>query len=258
LLWFGDEGIRQNGSEPLEPSKESAVEYIKPYEQLIGPLFTLLLMVIVVPYLRRLYRLHREQGLMIRKKLLEHTGVVVFGLFDGKLQSDYLGGFLTALFGETLFDMIIGWNDHPSPSVIVPPTDYQCEHLQEILAAHASPYMLQSRRIDCYFRNVEVCGTPSYPFARFVVALARPDASHLAAHDYPRVIVVEEGALKRIMEQTVKPQYDTKDGRTWLETVRELGRDFFRGKRQGMVVLEIPISPCGEDAETEGALVGAR
>jgi hypothetical protein len=29
---------------------------------------------------------------MIRKKLQEHTGVVVFGLFDGGLQSDYLGG----------------------------------------------------------------------------------------------------------------------------------------------------------------------
>ncbi len=82
------------------------MESIKPYEPLIGPLLTLLLMVIVVPYLRRLFRLHREQGLMIRKKLLEHTGVVLYGLFDGRMQSDYLGGFLTAMFGETLFDLI--------------------------------------------------------------------------------------------------------------------------------------------------------
>ncbi len=233
------------------------METIKTYEPLIGPLFTLLFMLVVVPYLRRLYRLHREQSLMIRKKLLEHTGVVVFGLFDGKLQSDYLGGFLTALFGETLFDMIVGWNEHPSPSIVVPPTDYQCEHLQEILAAHASPYMLQSGRIDCYFRDVEDCGTPSYPFARFVVALARPDAAHLASHDYPRVIVVEEGTLKKIMKQTVMPQYDTKEGRTWLRTVRELGDDFFAGKRQGMVVLEIPIARRFEDAQSERSLAAA-
>lgn len=218
------------------------METIKPYEPFIGPLFTLLLMAIVVPYLRRLYRLHREQGLMIHKKLLEHTGVVVFGLFDGRLQSDYLGGFLTALFGETLFDVIVGWNDRPSPSVIVPPTDYQCEHLEEILAAHASPYMLQSGRIDCYFRGAQAYGTRSYSFAKFVVALARPDAAQLTAHDYPRVIIVEVGTLKKVMEQTVLPQYETKDGRMWLHTVRELGKAFFRGKRQGMVVLEIPIA----------------
>jgi hypothetical protein len=219
------------------------MEFVKPYESLVGPLFTLLLMAIVVPYLRRLYRLHREQGLMIRKKLLEHTGVVIFGVFDGKLQSDYLGGFLTAMFGETLFDLIVGWNDGPSPSIIVPPTEYQCAHLQEILAAHASPFVLQSGRIDCYFRGVEACGTPSYPFARFVVALARPDATHLSSHDYPRVIIVETGALRRIVDENVQPQYDSQDGKTWLETVRELGRDFFHGRRRGTVILEVPVLP---------------
>ena len=228
------------------------MEFLKPYEPLIGPLSTLLLMAVVVPYLRRLYRLHREQGLMIRKKLLEHTGVVIFGLFDGKLQSDYLGGFLTAMFGETLFDLIVGWNDRPSPNIIVPQTDYQCDHLQEILAAHASPFILQSGRIDCYFRGAEVCGTPSYPFARFVVALARPDATHLASHDYPRVTIVEVGALRRIMEETVQPQSDSQDGQTWLVTVRELGKDFFGGRRQGTVILEVPlVSRVGSEAAEE-------
>jgi hypothetical protein len=219
------------------------MEYVRLFEPLIAPLLTLLLMAIIVPYLRRLSRLHREQGLMIRKKLLEHTGVVIFGLFDGKLQSDYLGGFLTALFGETLFDLIVGWNDRPSPSIIIPQTHYQCDHLEEILAAHASPFILQSGRIDCYFRGAEVCGTPSYPFARFVVALARPDANQLSSHDYPRVMIVEASTLRRIMEQKVAPQYDTKDGRTWLHTLRELGRDLFAGSRKGMVILEIPLSP---------------
>ena len=117
---------------------------------------------------------------------------------------------------------------------------------EEILAAHASPFVLQSGPIDCYFRGAEVCGTPSHPFARFIVALARPDAAQLSSHDYPRVMIVEAGALRRIMEEDVLPQYDTKDGRTWLQTVRELGRAFFGGDRRGTVILKIPLSPESE------------
>ena len=66
------------------------MDYMRTFELLLAPLLTLILTAIIVPYLRRLYRLHREEGLMIRKKLLEHTGVVIFGVFDGGLQSDYL------------------------------------------------------------------------------------------------------------------------------------------------------------------------
>jgi hypothetical protein len=217
------------------------MDYLKTLELLLGPLLTLILTMIIVPYLRRLYRMHREQGLMIRKKLLEHTGVVVFGLFDGGLQSDYLGGFLTVMFGETLFDLIVGWNDAPSPSIIVPKTEYQCDHLQEILAAHASPFILQSGRIDCYFDRVKAYGTLSYQFAKFVVGLARPDANKLTSHDYPRVIIVEIDNLKRITDEEVRPQYETQDGYAWLETVREMGKCYFSGKQQGFVVLEIPL-----------------
>ena len=210
-------------------------------ELFLGPLLTLILTAIIVPYLGRLYRLHREEGLMIRKKLLEHTGVVIFGIFDGGLQSDYLGGFLTLMFGETLFDLIVGWNDAPSPSIIVPKTAYQSAHLQEILAAHASPFILQSGRIDCYFDGVKAYGTATYRFAKFVVGLARPDANKLTSHDYPRVIIVEIDNLKRISEEEVRPQYETQDGYTWRETVREMGRSYFSGKQQGLVVLEIPL-----------------
>jgi hypothetical protein len=217
------------------------MEYLKTFEWLLGPLFTLILTAIIVPYLGRLYRMHREQGLMIRKKLLEHTGVVIFGLFDGGLQSDYLGGFLTLMFGETLFDLIVGWNDAPSPSIIVPKTEYECAHLQEILAAHASPFILQSGRIDCYFDHVKAYGTPSYQFAKFVVALARPDANKLTCHDYPRVVIVEIDNLKRIVEEEIRPQYETPDGYVWLETVRDVGKCYFSGKQQGLAVLEIPL-----------------
>ena len=217
------------------------MDYFKAYEWLAGPLLTLILTAIVVPYLSRLYRLHREHVLMVRKKLLEHTGVVIFGLFDGKLQSDYLGGFLTVMFGETLFDLIVGWNDNPSPNIIVPTSDYHCDHLEEILAAHASPFVLQSGRIECYFKGVQAHGTPSYQFAKFVVCLARPDPNRLSSHDYPRVLIVEVDTLKKIVNQDVLPQYDSQDGYTWLETVREMGRDYAKGNQRGMVVLEIPI-----------------
>ncbi len=217
------------------------MDYMRTFELLLAPLLTLILTAIIVPYLRRLYRLHREEGLMIRKKLLEHTGVVIFGLFDGGLQSDYLGGFLTVMFGETLFDLIVGWNDAPSPNLIVPMTEYHCSHLQEILAAHASPFILQSSRIDCYFDKVKEYGTPSYKFAKFVVGLARPDANKLTCHDYPRVIVVEIDNLKRIIEEEVRPQYETQDGYVWLETVREMGKSYFSGKQHGLTVLEIPL-----------------
>lgn len=217
------------------------MDYFKAYEWLAGPLLTLILTAIVVPYLSRLYRLHREHVLMVRKKLLEHTGVVIFGLFDGKLQSDYLGGFLTVMFGETLFDLIVGWNDNPSPNIIVPASEYHCDHLEEILAAHASPFVLQSGRIECYFKGVQTHGTPSYQFAKFVVCLARPDPNRLSSHDYPRVLIVEVDTLKKIVNQDVLPQYDSQDGYTWLETVREMGRDYAKGNQRGMVVLEIPI-----------------
>lgn len=208
---------------------------------IVGWLVSLIMSAVIIPFLARLYRLHREQQQMIRRKLFEHTGVVLFGLFDGRLQSDYLGGFLTTFFGERLFDLIVGWNDAPSPSLIVPRSDFEADHMTEILAAKASPYLLQSRRIDAYFDGAEAHGTPSYRFAKLVVGLARPDASKLKSHDYPRVIVVEQGTLRKILDEEVQPQWESQDGYTWLTTVREMGERFFGGKHHGLAVLELPI-----------------
>ncbi|GAC1449032.1 MAG: hypothetical protein NVSMB9_32730 [Isosphaeraceae bacterium] len=208
---------------------------------ILGWLFSLFMSAIIIPFISRLYRLHREQQHMIRKKLFEHSGVVIFGLFDGKLQSDYLGGFLTTFFGERLFDLIVGWNDGPSPSLIVPRNDFEADHMTEIMAAKASPYLLQSRRIDGYFRGAEVYGTPSYRFAKLIVGLARPDATKLSSHDYPRLIIVERGTLQRIMKEEVQPQWETQDSFTWLATVRELGERYFGGKHHGIAVLELPL-----------------
>ena len=208
---------------------------------ILGWLLSLIMTAVIIPFLAKLYRLHREQQQMIRKKLFEHTGVVIFGLFDGKLQSDFLGGFLTTFFGERLFDLIVTWNDKPSTSIIIPRNDFEADHMTEILAAKASPYLLQSGRIDGYFKGAEAHGTPSYRFANLIVALARPDATKLKSHDYPRVIIVEQGTLKRIIEGEVQPQWETQDGYTWLATVRELAERFYGGKHHGIGILELPL-----------------
>ena len=229
---------------------------------ILGWLFSLFMSAVMLPFIARLYRLHREQQHMIRKKLFEHTGVVLFGLFDGQLQSDYLGGFLTTFFGERLFDLIVGWNDGPSPSLIVPRNDFEADHMSEILAAKASPYLLQTRRIDGYLRGAEADGTPSYRFARMVVGLARPDPSKLKSHDYPRVIIVEQGTLKAILQGEVKPQWETQDGFTWLATVREMGERYFGGKHHGIAVLELPLdlpatpSPAASNSGTRAVPAG--
>ncbi len=208
---------------------------------ILGWVVSLFMTAIVIPYLARIIRLHKEQHRMIARKLFENTGVMLFGLFDGVLQSEFLGGFLTTLFGERLFDLIVGWNDAPSPSLIVPRNDFEASHMAEILAAKASPYLLQSRRIDAYLRDVEAHGSASYRYAKLVVGLARPDPSKLKSHDYPRVVVVEVGTLKRIMEQDVRPQDESQDGYTWLETVRLLGQRYFGGQHDGLAVLELPL-----------------
>lgn len=209
---------------------------------MFGWIISIFLSFVILPYLRRIVKQHHDQNQMIKKKLFEHTGVVMFGVFDKKIQSDCLGGFLTTLFGEILFHHIVEWNTRPSPSLIVPANGFEAEHMQEILAAHASPYVLQSKRIDCYFRDAERFGTEHYPFAKLVIGLARPDASKLTGHDYPRVVIIEQGMLKKLMnDPSVEPQWNTKDGTTWLETLRELGRRYFAGERSGITVLEVPL-----------------
>jgi len=200
------------------------------------------LTVIILPIVAKILRHNREQGKMIKKKLDETTGVVIFGLFDGKLQSDFLGGIKTALFGEWLFDLIVGWNDNPSPNLITPPANYQADYMREVVAANASPFILQSRRIDCYFAQARAHGTAHYKYAKLVLGLARPDAHKLKSQDYPRIIAIEESQLRAILDaETVEPQFETDEGQTWLQTIRELGEAHFAGRDNGIAVLEIPL-----------------
>lgn len=221
---------------------QTDISWLDKYSRLIELGVTL----VILPLVAKILRHNHEQGKMIKKKLDETTGVVIFGLFDGQLQSDYLGGIKTALFGEWLFDLIVGWNDKPSPNLITPPENYLADYMREIMVANASPFILQSNRIDRYFAGAKTHGTPSYQFARLVVGLARPDANKLQSQDYPRIIVVEEGHLQRIFDEhkNIKPQYNTSEGRTWLETVDNLAYCHFKGNRyekSGIAILEIPL-----------------
>ena len=201
------------------------------------------LLLIIIPFIIKHYRSHKEQGLMIRRKLHENTGMMIFGEFDRQIQSEFLGDFLTALFGINMSDMISHWNDKPSPSIIIPTVEYQASHLNEIMAAKASTFILQSNWLEPYFASAKVYGSASYKFCRVIVALARPNAVDLSSHDYPRLIAIEETALRRITDNpaTIRPQWDTKDGRTWLHVLRELG-EHVEGDQKGYEVLEVPMN----------------
>jgi hypothetical protein len=73
------------------------------------------------------------------------------------------------------------------------------------------------------------------------------------------VMIVEIGALRRILDETVLPQSEGPDGRTWLATVRELAEDFFGGRRQGTAILEIPLAPSeGLERPVEEFAAGSR
>jgi hypothetical protein len=205
-------------------------------------LVSIVLSMVVIPLILRVIRQNRETRLMVQKKLFENTGVRIYGEFDGQLQSEYLGSFLTTLFGERLFLLITSWNDKPSPSLIVPPEDFMTAHMLEVMAAHSSPFILQSNGLKRYFQNVEVHGTENYKYCKCVVALARPDASKLESHDYPRLVVVEAAALKRIHDNpNLQPQESTPEGRTWLETLKDMAGRYYADKRSGMAILEFPV-----------------
>lgn len=198
---------------------------------------------LLLPLLFRIYRQHKEQKQMIARTLFENTGVTIFGEFDGKVQSEFLGDFLTTLFGERIFDLVVSWNDDPSPNVIVPRSDYEAGHMAEILTAKASAFILQSNHLDPYFTHAKVYGTEHYKFCKVVVALARPDAHKLISHDYPRVIAIELSALQRILDNSeTLPQWETQDGYTWLTVLRELGQKYSSGDHNGLAILEFPLN----------------
>lgn len=208
---------------------------------LVGPVFSVLLAAVIGLLLK--FRAHQQaQHHLLNRKIDEHTNVLIIGEFDGYLRSECLGSFRTVDFGDHLFRMIVEWNVRPSPHIITPRNPHESAHMREILKCRASEYLQRSRHIDPYLENVEVEGTPSYRHVRFLVCLSRPDAHLLRSQDTPRMLIVEERALSRLMRPETKPEYETDDDRTWLQTLRHLGELYIAEKTDGIAVYDLPVT----------------
>lgn len=219
------------------------LDEIKPFFPLVGPLVALVISVVVIPLVRQWLVLYREQQMMMRRRFFEHTEVILFGVFDNHVEYDALGAFRTVLFGERLFDLIVGWNDRPSPNLIVPPHPHHAEHLRTVMRMQASSLLLQCVRIDPYFDAAEKHGPPDYRYVNFVACLVRPDAHDITWHDCPRVVLVEESVLQKIHNGTVQPGTPDRDGATWLTILRQIAGEYFKNHRSA---IEVISSPAGK------------
>lgn len=220
---------------------------------ILSGLISILFTALIIPYWRRQRRLYAEQREMIQRTLMQNTGVMIFGHFGKQVQSEFLGDFLTSLFGEVLFDIITEWNKdhHRKEAIVMPANEAQAVHMRYLASAKASSFILQSHGLGRYFRNAQLHGTPEYQFCKVLVAIACPKPDRLTSHDHPRLIAIEEGALKRIAaDRDTLPQWDTQDGHTWVAVLRELAEDWEEGEQNGIAVLEIPVDLPGTQHPT--------
>ena len=214
---------------------------IKPFFPLVGPLVALTLSAVVLPLVRQWFSLYREHHQMIRRQFFEHTEVILFGVFQNRIEYDALGVFRTVLFGERLFDLIVNWNQKPSPSLIIPANRLQAEHLRTVMRMHASSLLLQCVRIDPYFDVGQKLGTAEYRYVNFVSCLVRPDPGKLTWHDCPRVVLIEESALWKIHEGAVAASTPDKDGTAWLEILQQIATEYFADRRSAIEVITSPV-----------------
>jgi hypothetical protein len=217
------------------------LDSLKPFFPLVGPLVALAISVVVLPLVRQWLSLYNEHQRIIKRQFFEYTEVILFGVFQNRLEFDALGVFRTMLFGERLFDRIVGWNAGPSPDLIVPANSHEAEHLCTVMHMHASSLLLQCVRLDPYFEAGQKLGTAEYRYVQFVACLARPDAAKLTWHDCPRVVLIEEGALRKVAEGKVEPCTPDKDGACWLEVLRQMGTEYFAGRRQAIEIFTSPV-----------------
>ena len=205
-------------------------------------LVTLIFSILIVPYFRRQRKLWTEHREMIQKTLMQNTGVMIFGYFGKQVQSEFLGDFLTSLFGELLFEKITEWNKNCEAAIVTPEDEAQAAHMQYLASAKASSFILQSHGLGRYFRKAKLHGTPDYQFCKVLVAIACPKPERLKSHDHPRLIAIEESSLLRIADDhEAQPQWETQDGNTWLSVLRELAKDWREGRQNGIATLEIPV-----------------
>ncbi len=197
---------------------------------------------IFIPLFRRHGQHFKELHAMASRTLVESTSIMLFGKFGKKVQSEFLGKTLTNMFGTVLSELITAWDETHENAIVVPDDEDQAAHMRYFASAEASCFILQSQGLGVYFRNMEVIGTsPEYPFSRILVAVACPKADRLTTHRHPRIIAISESDLMRIADDPdTQPQWDTQDGWTWLDVLREMAKLYRTGKQNGIEVLELP------------------
>jgi len=152
-----------------------------------------------------------------------------------------LGVFRSVLFGERLFDLIVGWNERPSPNLILPENPHLAERLRTVMRIEASALLLHCVRIDPYFAAGRKHGSVEYRYVQFVACLVRPDACKLTWHDCPRVVLIEESALEKIGGGSVQPNSPDQDGATWLGILREIAARCAAGRPAAIEVIASPV-----------------
>ena len=218
------------------------LDQIKPFFPLIGPLVALVISVVVLPLLRQWLLLYKAEHQMVKRQFFEYTEVILFGVFQGRVEYDALGVLRTILFGERLFELIVGWNKRPSPNLITPDNAHAAERVRTVMRMHANSLLLQCARIGPYFDVGQKHGSAEYRFVKFVACLVRPDAAKLTWHDCPRIVLIEEGALRKIHEGPVEPNTPDKDGGLWVTILQEIATEYFEGRHQA---IEVITSPAG-------------
>ncbi|MDB5391524.1 MAG: hypothetical protein JWM11_7170 [Planctomycetaceae bacterium] len=194
-----------------------------------------------MPKLKRFLREQREQHAIIHKTLYGKVSVVLYGVFDSQIRSEELGVFPTTYLGHRLASHVMQWNEKPSGDIIVPESKLEAERMEFVLTGLGSGYLQASHHIDVYFENIVFLGTPNYQYAEMVIALARPDAHKLESLDHPRLLIVEQSALKRIgTENNIAPEIESREARTWHATLQQMAKMYEAGE---LPTYSIPMHP---------------
>jgi hypothetical protein len=184
--------------------------------------FTSFVTFVLWPLLYSRYRMHKQYLKMVQCTLDEICEVVIFGVFDGVIQYDPLGSFPTKYFPERLAKRIVNWNVGPSPDVICTSDVAETTHLRAVVGMNAAALLTRSNCVKCYLRVAKLHGRGEYRCARFFACLVRPDPGVLSWPDCPRVVLIEEGALEKVMRDEAQPNPE-KDGPTWLALLKQIG-----------------------------------
>ncbi len=200
-------------------------EHWKPYVMIVYYSFTSFVTFVLWPLLYSRYRRHKQYLKMVQCTLDEVCEVVMFGVFDGVVQYDPLGSFPTKYFPERLARLITNWNVRPSADIIWTASAAEMTHLRAVAGMNAASCLTRSHCAHCYLRVAKKHGEGEYRYARILACLVRPDPGVLSWPDCPRVVVIEEGALEKVMAGKALPNPE-KDGPIWLALLRQVGEAY--------------------------------